>query len=228
MNVIGYVRVSSEEQARSGLGLEAQRETIAAEAARRGWEVTWIEDAGHSARTLRRPGVAHALSLLASHQADVLVVAKLDRLSRSVQDFSATMDTARKQGWALVALDLGVDTTTPAGELVANVMAAVAQWERRVIGVRTSEALAASKARGKRLGRPRLTDDAVVAHAVGLAASGLSHRAIATALTAAGTPTTRGAAAWHASSVRRLLRGHALDAHAAAVVDPDVSIERSA
>ncbi len=66
MNVIGYVRVSSEEQARSGLGLEAQRETIAAEAARRGWEVTWIEDAGHSARTLRRPGVAHALSLLAS------------------------------------------------------------------------------------------------------------------------------------------------------------------
>ncbi len=157
-----------------------------------------------------------------------MVVAKLDRLSRSVQDFSATMDTARKQGWALVALDLGVDTTTPAGELVANVMAAVAQWERRVIGQRTSEALSASKARGRRLGRPRLTDDAVVAHAVALAASGLSHRAIAAALTAAGTPTTRGAAAWHASSVRRLLRGHALDAHAAAVLDPDVSIERSA
>lgn len=174
VKVIGYLRVSTDEQASSGLGLEAQRATIAAAAAlARGWQVTWIEDAGHSAKTLKRPGVAQALALLAKGEAHGLVVAKLDRLSRSVKDFAATMDTARKQGWALVALDLGVDTTTPAGELVANVMAAVAQWERRVISVRTVEALAAARERGTRLGRPRQIDPALLARIVADRESGL-------------------------------------------------------
>jgi len=228
VNVIGYVRVSTEEQARSGLGMDAQRTRITEEAQRRGWHVTWAVDDGYSGSTMKRPALATALSSLRAGDAAGLVVSKLDRLSRSAQDFANTMAAAKKQGWALVALDLGVDTTTPSGKLMAGVMAQFAEYERELISTRTREALSASKARGKRLGRPRLTDDAVVAHAVALAASGLSHRAIAAALTAAGTPTTRGAATWRASSVRRLLRGHALDAHAAAVLDPDVSIERSA
>ncbi len=157
MIVVGYVRVSTHEQAASGLGLDAQRAAITLAATARGWQVVWIEDAGYSAKSLRRPGVTRALRMLAKGEAQAIVVAKLDRLSRSVQDFAATMDTARRQGWALVALDLGVDTTTPAGELVANVMAAVAQWERRVIGQRTADALAAKKAQGVRLGGPITT-----------------------------------------------------------------------
>ncbi len=86
--------------------------------------------------------------------ADVLLVAKLDRLTRSLRDFGELAERARKRRWALVCLDLGVDTTTPAGELVAGVVASTAQYERRLIGQRTREALAARRAAGVRLGRP--------------------------------------------------------------------------
>lgn len=214
MIVVGYTRVSTDEQAASGLGLDAQRAAIALAATARGWEVVWIEDAGYSAKSLKRPGVERALHMLAKGQAQAVVVAKLDRLSRSVQDFAATMDTARRQGWALVALDLGVDTTTPAGELVANVMAAVAQWERRVIGQRTADALAAKKAQGVRLGGPVTTPAAVRARIVALAASGHSHAAVARALNDDRTPTASGGT-WHRSGVRRVLASHALDLAAA-------------
>jgi DNA invertase Pin-like site-specific DNA recombinase len=131
-----------------------------------------------------------------------------------VQDFAATMDTARRQGWALVALDLGVDTTTPAGELVANVMAAVAQWERRVIGQRTADALAAKKAQGVRLGGPITTPKHVRERVVALAATGASHAVIARALNADRVHTASGTT-WHRSGVRRVLRSHALDLAAA-------------
>ena len=69
-------------------------------------------------------------------------------------DFTALMATAQKQGWALVALDCAVDTTTPAGEAMANVLATFAQFERRLISQRTKDALAAKKAQGVRLGSP--------------------------------------------------------------------------
>src|SRR6516165_9307386 len=118
MRVIGYVRVSTEEQAMSGAGLQAQRAAIAREARRRGWElVETIEDRGYSAKDLRRPGVQEALRALEAGEAKALVVAKLDRLSRSMLDFASLMATAQKQHWALVALDVAVDTSTPAGEM---------------------------------------------------------------------------------------------------------------
>ena len=106
-HVIGYLRVSTEEQARSGLGLEAQRATIEQEAQRRGWIVTWAIDAGHSARTLNRPALTEALKQWKGNRASkkatadgpsALVVAKSDRLSRSLPDFAQTMEQARKQG----------------------------------------------------------------------------------------------------------------------------------
>ncbi len=82
MKVIGYLRVSTDEQADSGLGLAAQRSGITIAARSRGWQVRWVEDAGYSAKNLDRPGVQAALSALAKGDADALVVAKLDRLSR--------------------------------------------------------------------------------------------------------------------------------------------------
>lgn len=210
MKVAAYLRVSTDGQADSGLGLEAQRARITAEANHRGWDVVWFVDEGYSAKSLDRPALTEALAALAAHDLDGLVTAKLDRLSRSVVDFSNTLITAKKQGWSVVLLDLGVDTSTPNGKLVAGLMAQIAEWEREVIGQRTKEALAAAKARGQRLGRPRLTPDAVVDRVVTLSAD-LSASQVAKALTAEGVPTTRGAAEWRASSIRRLLKGHALD-----------------
>jgi hypothetical protein len=132
MKSIGYVRVSTEEQARSGLGLDAQRAAVESEAARRGWTLDLAVDDGYSAKDLRRPAITAALAQLRAGDAQVLVVAKLDRLSRSLVDFAALLEAARREGWAMVALDLGVDMTTPADEMVASVMAAVAQWSRMI------------------------------------------------------------------------------------------------
>jgi len=206
MRVIGYVRVLTEEQAMSGAGLEAQRAAIAREARRRGWElVETIEDRGYSAKDLRRPGVQEALRALEAGDAKALVVAKLDRLSRSMLDFASLMATAQKQQWALVALDVAVDTSTPAGEMLVNVLATFSQFERRLIGQRTKEALAAKKAQGVRLGRPPVLPQRVVRRIERERARGNSLQKIADALNAAAVPTAHGGARWHASTVRGVL-----------------------
>lgn len=205
--VVGYVRVSTEEQAGTGLGLGAQRAAIAEEAERRGWELVAIhEDAGASGKSMdNRPALAEALGAVRGGDAAALVVAKLDRLSRSLLDFASLMEQSRRQGWALVALDLGVDTTTPAGEMVANVMATFAQFERRLIGERTKSALAVRRAQGVKLGRPRTMDDEIVERIRLEREAGASLRAIADGLTADEVPTAQGGARWHASTVRAVL-----------------------
>ena len=97
-----------------------------------------------------------ALEAIEAGTAEGLVVAKLDRLSRSLLDFAALMERGRKRGWNLIALDLGVDTSTPSGEMMASVLATFAQqFERRLIGQRTKDALAVKRSQGVVLGRPR-------------------------------------------------------------------------
>lgn len=206
LRVLGYLRVSTTEQAANGAGLDAQRAAIAAEAERRGWMVQWVEDRGYSAKDLRRPGIREALSVLAAGDADALVVAKLDRLSRSLLDFSGLVEQSRRERWQLVALDLGVDTSTPSGEMLANVLASFAQFERRLIGQRTAEALRAKQATGVRLGRPPMVPPHVrnrIAHA---RKSGATYAAIAEALNRDGVPTAHGAARWRPSTVAWALR----------------------
>ena len=205
MQVLGYVRVSTDEQSDSGAGLEAQRRAIAAECKRRGWQlVEVIEDAGFSAKDLKRPGIQAALQALEAGDAKALVAAKLDRLSRSMIDFTALMATAQKQGWALVALDCAVDTTTPAGEAMANVLATFAQFERRLIAQRTREALAVKRSQGVRLGRPPTLDARTVSRIRRERKRGKTLAAIAEGLTADRVPTAHGGR-WHAATVRAVL-----------------------
>lgn len=203
---VGYVRVSTTEQADSGLGLDAQRAAIEAEAARRGWAVTLYEDAGASGRSLaNRPGLASALEAVRSRRAQVLVVAKLDRLSRSLLDFAGLMAEAQKGRWALVALDLGVDTTTATGRLVANVMASVAEWERETIGQRTKDAMAVARERGVHCGRPRSIPADVVEQITSWRCAGWTLVRIADQLNVQQVPTARGGSRWHTSTVRQVL-----------------------
>lgn len=206
---IGYLRVSTAEQAASGAGLDAQRAAIVAEAERRGWQLELVEDAGYSAKDLNRPALADALARLDRHEADVLVVAKLDRLSRSVHDFTGVLAHASQRGWSVVCLDLGVDTSTPAGELQAHVVASMAHYERRLIGQRTRDGLAARRAAGVRLGRPRALSDELVARIVRLRRDGASFRAIAAQLESDGVPTARGGTTWHASTVKAVCESQA-------------------
>jgi DNA invertase Pin-like site-specific DNA recombinase len=207
VRVLAYVRVSSEEQADSRAGLEAQRAAIRAECERRGWLIVEIiEDAGYSAKDLRRPGVRAALEQLEQKDADGLVVAKLDRLSRSMIDFTSVMATAQKQGWALVALDCAVDTTTPAGEAMAHVLATFAQFERRLIGQRTREALAVKKSQGVRLGRPQSISPQLARRIRSMRSRGLTLQAICDQLNEESLPTPRGGKAWRPTSLRAVLR----------------------
>lgn len=215
--VIAYTRVSTEEQAVSGLGLADQRGVIDAEAKRRGWtDVVHLADEGYSAKNLSRPAIGEALAMLSSGAASVLVVSKLDRLSRSLLDFAALMERAAKEGWQLVVLDLNVDTTTPSGQLVAHVMGAFAQYERQLIGARTSAALQQKKRQGARLGRPRMLDASVVERICQERKQGGSLRAIAAGLTADGVPTAKGGLVWQVSTVAGVLKSVDLDAEAQA------------
>jgi DNA invertase Pin-like site-specific DNA recombinase len=205
--VIAYLRCSTEEQADSRGGLDAQRAAILAEAQRRGWaesDLTSVEDAGFSGKDLDRPGISTALDALRHRRADTLVVSKLDRLSRSMLDFAGLMDRANREHWALVALDLGVDTSTPSGEVMAGVLALFAQFERRLIGERTKDALAAKKAAGVQLGRPTSISAQVSGQIVEWRVSGLTLRGIVERLALEGVPTVSGGG-WQISTVQRVL-----------------------
>lgn len=205
---VGYVRVSTDDQADSGAGLQAQRLQIEAECARRDWVLVRVfEDAGASGRTLNgRPGVASAIKSVEAGVGSALVVAKLDRLSRSLLDFAGLMNRARVRGWNLVALDLGIDLSTPAGEFLASVMASAAQWERRIIGQRTREALAVKRACGVRLGRPTGVSERIRDRIILERSTGASLQMIADGLNADGIPTAQGGQRWYASTVRAVLR----------------------
>jgi len=119
-----------------------------------------------------------------------------------VVDFAGLVERSRAEGWSLIVLDIGVDTTTPHGELVANMLAAVAQWERRLIGQRTKEALAVKREQGVRLGRPPLLSQEVREWAREARAQGLTYEAIACELNAQGISTARGGQ-WRAQAVRQ-------------------------
>ena len=195
--------MSTEEQADSGLGLAAQRDAIRGECVRRGWDLGGIvEDAGYSAKDLRRPGIQRCLDVLAAGDADGLVVAKLDRLSRSMLDFASVMALAAREGWAIVLLDVAVDTTSPAGEMMANVMATFAQFERRLIGQRTRDALAARRRDGQRLGRPLALPEDVRARIIRERRAGVTLASIADGLNGDGVATAHGGVKWWPSTVK--------------------------
>lgn len=204
--MVGYVRVSTEDQGEFGAGLDAQREAIRAACAARKWLLVAIhEDVASGKELTKRPGLAAAMAVIHSGEASGLVVAKLDRLSRSVVDAALTIERAKREGWNLVALDLGVDFSTAAGEAMANMTAVFAQLERRLIGERTRAALAVKKAQGVRLGRPPLLPTAVHKRITRERSAGAGWTAIAVGLNADGIPTAHGGVCWYPSTVRAVV-----------------------
>lgn len=205
MRVLGYLRVSTRDQ---DYGIEVQRDAIASEAERRGWEVEWIVDQGETGKNANRPGLTEALARLDRGEADALVVSKLDRLSRSVVDFGnilrrATRPRGKKvKPWGLVALDVGIDMTTATGRLVAHILIAVAEWEGDTISDRTKQALAVAKReRGIVPGAASKVPRSVVTRIKSARTRGLTFRAIADRLNQDGVPSARGGL-WSQSTVQ--------------------------
>ncbi len=209
--MFGYARVSTDEQAMSRNGLEAQRDALDVQAQRRGWTVEHFADEGLSGKAIG-PKLSEVLQLLASGQGDGLVVSKLDRLSRSIVDAANIIESAQAQGWSLVILDLGVDLTTAAGRMQAMMLVNFAQYERELISERTKAALAAKKRRGERIGRPRVASASVVRRIVQDRQAGSTYDAIAAALSAERVLSPLGKPTWQPSTVRRIYTSATVEA----------------
>ena len=205
---IAYLRVSTDKQADKGISLEAQEEKARAYANL--YDLDLIEviiDAGESAKTLDRPGLQRALSMLKTGKAEALLVVKLDRLTRSVVDLGKLIETYFAPGKAaLMSVSEQIDTRSAAGRLVLNILASVSQWERETIGERTRDAMQHKQANGEYIGGEApygfklvagelIEDEAeqeVIQKAKAYHAEGLSLRKVAAELDKQGIKTRRG------------------------------------
>jgi len=192
MKAIGYARTSTQRQ---DLSLEVQEKRLRAEAEYREYEFEMmIEKVSGSVAPLDRPGLADALEKLCTGEANVLMVAKLDRVARSMGDIARLLELSKLQKWSFIALDLGVDTSTPEGTLVVGIMASIAQWERARIQERTREALVQAKANGTQLGRPRIHKADVALRAKELHGRGFSLAKVSSVLYDEGFVSSKGTA----------------------------------
>lgn len=223
---IGYIRVSTQDQADSGLGLEAQEARIKAYCEAHGWHLAAVHtDAGVSAKTLDRPALQAALEGIRPGRA--LVALKLDRLTRTARDLDELTGCVQEHGGDWATVEGSYDTSTAMGRFMIRVVADIAQMEREVIAERTAAALDAKRARRERLGTTPLgyrtvdtsegrrvemdaEEQTTVRMARALFDNGKTYRAIARELTDAGRPTKRGGA-WHPETVRCLIRERYLE-----------------
>ncbi len=216
--VVGYIRVSTEKQADHGISLAAQRAKIEAYALAMDLDlVTIVEDAGISAKTLDRPGLCAALSMLTSGKADALLVTKLDRLTRSVRDLGDLIEKFFKK-YSLLSMSDQIDTRSAMGRCMLNLMTTMSQWERETTGERTRDALAHKKAKGEFCGGEppygfSVQNGALVSNEAEqdvlrivreMFAAGLSMNAITNELRFAGL-IPRSGKTWHVQQIKRML-----------------------
>jgi site-specific DNA recombinase len=224
MAVVGYTRISFEEKSRDGVSLAAQAEKVRlyCELHALGM-LECVVDAGVSAKSLDRPGLSRVLAMLDSGEAAGLVVFKLDRLTRSLGDWSMLIDRyfGRPGGPSLFSVSDSIDTRTAAGRMVLNMMMTVAQWERETIVERTRGAMQFKKSRGERIsgmipygadlaadGRTLVPNGAELAALEDVRrwhAEGWPLRRIAAELQARGVPTKSGRP-WSYSTIATLLK----------------------
>jgi len=243
IRVIGYVRVSTGQQAEEGVSLDAQRVKLEAYAVAHDLElVAIVADEGLSAKTIDRPELQRALARLEAGEADGLLVPKLDRLTRSVRDLGELLERYFAKRFSLFSVADSIDTRTAGGRLCLNVLASVSQWEREAISERTKDALAQVRREGGRLGGVplghRLSEEtdakgrrilvpdegelAAIERIRVLYNDGCPVRAIARALESEGAKTKRGGK-WSATLVQRViarLRGAAASGAAVAPAAP--------
>lgn len=219
---IGYVRVSTEGQAKDGVSLEAQRQKIEAWCVANDLPLAGLfVDAGVSGkRADNRPELQQALTTVTKAKG-VLVVYSLSRLARSTRDTITISERLDKAGADLVSLSEKLDTTSAAGKMVFRMLAVLAEFERDQISERTCTAMAHKKAMGERVGTVpfgfAVLDDgktlvrqereqAVIELMELLRDSGCSYGAVADILNRKSVPTKRSGARWQGTTVRNILR----------------------
>jgi DNA invertase Pin-like site-specific DNA recombinase len=209
MKAIGYIRVSTDKQEQFGYSLEAQEQKVRAMAVVQGVELVDVIVDAESAKSLRRDGMARLLELVDAGAVNAVIIAKLDRLTRSVKDLAELLERFSRRGVSLVSVAESLDTGSAAGRLVMNIMASVSQWEREAIGERTRDAMRHKRANGQRVGNiafgyrlaadgRQLEEDAaeqdILARMRRMKAAGHTTRQIAEELNRQGYVTRRGTA----------------------------------
>jgi len=201
--VIGYVTLAAQASATEA---DPATEAIDAACEQTGWRLIDVVTDREAGRGLERPGLTYALRQIADGHARGLVVSDLRRLSRSIVDLGALMEWFRDAGAALVALDLGVDTSTPAGEELASTLITLGGWERERIARRTRSGLAEVRAQGGATSRPSVADRPELTERItAMRSAGMTLQAIADQLNTEQVPTLRGGTMWRPSSVQAAL-----------------------
>ena len=206
---LGYVRVSTDEQATNGGSLAGQETALRDYAERQGWDVEIVSEPGLSGKTLSaRPGITAALDRLARSEADHLLAIGLDRISRSVRDVADMMDRSVRERWGLVTLRENIDTTTPMGRAMVQMAAVMAELERGLISERTKAGMAAKRdAGGPAPGRrPTLAALVPAMRAAALRTDGMALSEIGATMRTEGWQTSTGRDDWTEPSVRSALK----------------------
>ena len=152
MKAIIYARVSTEEQEKKGYSIEAQLESCRSYARAKGWEVVAeYHEAKSGKRAENREALQKALMFMEEGGADILIVWRLDRLTRSLIDFVKIIE---RIGPRIASVMEGFDMSTPEGKMLAHILASFAEYEREVISERTKKGLHEAKRAGKKIGRP--------------------------------------------------------------------------
>ena len=205
--LVAYLRVSTRGQVASGLGLDDQVAAISAWATGQGVEIAATHQDGSSraaGSAAKRAGYQAALADVRECRAAGLVASKIDRLG-SGSDVVALAEEAKRDGWRLVVLDVGLDTATPAGMLVLGVLASVAAFERERIGERNRAWKGQARVRGTHRGA-HAADRALADRIIAMRDDGMTYRAVAAALAVEGVEKPRGGTTWHPANVRSIER----------------------
>jgi site-specific DNA recombinase len=220
MAAIAYVRVSTDQQADRGVSLAAQEHRVRAMATVQELDLLEVVvDGGESAKNTNRPGLKRILARVEAGKVKTVIVAKLDRLTRSVKDLCTMLELFEKRGVALVSVAESLDTGSAGGRLVIKIMASVSEWEREAIGERTREAMRHKRSQGERVGNieygyrlaeggrlePDAAEQAALTDLKSLRSAGHTLRCIAAELNTRGHRTRRGSP-WRLESVVRALR----------------------
>lgn len=204
-----YARVSTQMQAEDGMSLGAQERQLISSAEGAGYEAVILREEGRSGKSIQgRPILRKALEDLDSGVAKALYVTRLDRLARSTRDFLSIIDRSNQNGWRLVMLDLGLDTTTANGRFVVTIMSAMAEMERGMISARQKDVHQDRREQGKvwgvDLGPKSVLDGETKEFIYKARVGGASFGEIARILNDEEVPTTNNGKEWYASTVRHV------------------------